>query len=426
MHKPTKLAYQLFALLIGVLGQAPCRAEVDADARQTVVSGFGTLGALYNSRDDAGFIRSISQRETPGRQYSWRPDSLLGIQLSHTVNPQLQVIGQAVLRSEARSGVDSAISRAFVSYRPTDNLKLRLGRMADATFLMSDYAEVGYAYPWVRPPAESYKMIALTHYDGVDATYSLPVGDAIWRIKGLAGSIKVAVAQPLGEPYILAADDLRGVALMHERGPLKVRLGHTALHLANEGIGQQLLAPFLTAFAAAPMNPFRGEVQALSDSMRMCGTQVSFTSLGVAYDDGTWMAQAEISRLASQTAVFPRGQQGYVSLGRHFGDFLPYVMVSGNRAPAAARPGGDWAQYPLPGAAQLQGATLALLNQQRTAQTTTSLGVRWDFDSRAALKLQWDRIRIRDHGWGLWSVPAAYGGDAATAQIVTATIDFVF
>jgi len=403
----------------------------DIELSHTTVSGFGTLGAVYNSNEKHGFVRDLGQETTPGRQYSLATDTRLGVQVAHTFNPQWQAVGQVEVRDQAEQTLNNSISRAFVSYRPSANLHLRFGRMADATFLMSDYMDVGYVYPWVRPPMESYGIFPLRFYDGTDVTYSIPGAAGIWRIKGLAGRVNAAIPTGLGTNYILEANDAMGLALIREQGPLKMRVGYSTLHLKNPSIEGGKIALGLNRMIANPaLNVFYPaigtEARSLLDTMNSVqDARLGYASVGVSYDDGKWVAQAEVSNLSSQARLSPQGQLGYASLGYRMGDFLPYVMISGSQAPAQVTATTSWAALGAD-AVFLQNAALAAQNSQRLAQSTLSLGMRWDFDSRAAFKLQWDHVRVRDKGWRLWDSSIDSDSAAGSVNLLSASIDFVF
>ena len=420
-----KSTHFIFIAELLCLCALPGVSYAQSEPSQTLISGFGTLGGTYNSSSDAGFIRDISQETKPGKQYTWRPDSRLGIQVSHSFSPQLQVTGQMVLRDQPTINLDTSVSRAFVSYRPIADLQIRIGRLADATFLMSDYYEVGYAYPWVRPPIESYGVMAPHNYDGADLTYSLRTDYGLWQLKGLFGRLKAEVPMPVGKNYMLESNDLRGVALIHQSGAFKARFGYSTFHLENEGTLGPGVQTQLHAFASVPRNPFRNEALALESDLEMRNARIGFTSLGFSYDNGHWMGQAEISDLSSETKIFPQGQQAYVSVGYHFGNFLPYLTIGANRAPEATQATGNWGRFGNR-YGQLQAGALAIVNSQRTSQSTRSIGMRWDFDSHAALKVQWDQIDVRENGWGLWSTQLNHSAQADRVNIVSATIDFVF
>ena len=242
----------------------------------------------------------------------------------------------------------------------------------------------------------------------------------------MAGRIRAAISTGLGYNYQLEANDLRGAALIRESGPLKVRVGYSTLHVKNPvAIPGQLLSG-LNQIAASPFPAIADEARSQLDTMNSLeGARINYASAGFSYDDGTWVAQAEISDLSSTTGIFPKGRQGYASVGYHTGNFTPYVMISGSRSPTAASAKTSWAVLG-PSAILLQQGAVSALNAQRSEQSTLSLGMRWDFDSRAALKLQWDHVRVRDHGWGLWSSPITSDGSAGTANLLSATVDFVF
>lgn len=420
----------LLVLTFAVAASAEVESIDCIEPGSTIVSGFGTLGGVYNSNKTHGFVRDLGQETTPGRQYSWRTDTRLGLQVAQTFSPQWQVVGQVLVRDQADSTLNNSISRAFVSWRPTANLHLRVGRMADATFLMSDYVDVGYAYPWVRPPVESYGLVVPRTYDGADATYSIPDTSGVWRIKALYGTVKAAIPTGFGDNYILETNDAKGLALIREQGPLKARIGYSALHLKNPfPIPNQLLSGLnqIVGIANLYSQPaIAAEARSLLDDLSGTqGARVGYASAGFAYDDGTWVAQVEASQLSAQTKLAPRGEQGFVSVGYRTGEFLPYVTISGSRAPALAKAETSWAALGSD-AVLLQDGALTAINSTRIAQSTLSLGVRWDFNSRAALKLQWDHTRVRNSGWRAWSTPIGNDGAAGRANLLSATVDFVF
>lgn len=424
-----KTRYPILLGLAALALSASACAEGD-DPSNTIVSGFGTLGGVYSSNERHGFVRDLGQETTPGRQYSWRIDTRLGVQAAHTFNSQWQVVGQVLVREQAEQTLNKSISRAFVSYRPTANLHLRFGRMADATFLASDYLDVGYAYPWVRPPVESYALVVPRSYDGVDATYSIPDASGVWRIKGLYGTVEAAIPTGLGDSYNLETKDAKGLALIREQGPLKARIGYSTLHLKNPfSLPSQLLSGLnqIVGIADAYSQPvIAGEARSLLDDLSGTqGARVGYASVGFAYDDGLWVAQVEANQLSAQTKLAPRGEQGFVSLGYRLGDFLPYATISRSRAPALAKAGSSWTALG-PDAVLLQNGALTAINSTRMDQSTLSLGMRWDFDSRAALKLQWDHVRVRDKGWRAWTTPIGDDGAAGRANLLSATVDFVF
>ena len=73
----------------------------------------------------------------------------------------------------------------------------------------------------------------------------------------------------------------------------------------------------------------------------------------------------------------------------------------------------------------LAAETNYVLNENRLRQTTWSLGVRWDFASKMAWKLQMDRSKVSDPGSALWDIQSpTWSGGSRT--VVSTSIDFIF
>jgi hypothetical protein len=135
----------------------------------------------------------------------------------------------------------------------------------------------------------------------------------------------------------------------------------------------------------------------------------------------------ELTRIALGTTNL---KAGYVSVGRRLGEFTLFGIVSGanSGAAAVATPawGGLLAPVIGPAAAQqvqVLGATAAYAASQSIRQSTYSLGGRWDFHPRMALKVQWDHVQIKANGGFLWSNAT---GDPGSANVATVLMDFVF
>src|SRR5262249_50682586 len=103
-------------------------------------------------------------------------DSRLGAQLTARFTPQLT--GTLQLVSEQRYDGDYTphVEWANIKYEFTPQFSMRVGRTALASFLVSDSRKVGYANPWVRPPAWVCCLVPIYSSDGVDANYRMETG----------------------------------------------------------------------------------------------------------------------------------------------------------------------------------------------------------------------------------------------------------
>jgi hypothetical protein len=59
-------------------------------------------------------------------------------------------------------------------------------------------------------------------------------------------------------------------------------------------------------------------------------------------------------------------------------------------------------------------------------QKTISLGARWDFATNAALKLQWDRVRVNAVSYGTFGNVQPDFPKGSTVNVLSAAVDFVF
>ena len=56
--------------------------------------------------------------------------------------------------------------------------------------LVSDYVQVGYAYPWIRPPEEVYAYVPLTALSGIDVPYTFQAQGLDFTVQPYGGSFR--------------------------------------------------------------------------------------------------------------------------------------------------------------------------------------------------------------------------------------------
>ncbi len=123
----------------------------------TAISGFGTIGGTYTGDSAYTYVHNSSEFKATNGQFDLGLDSRIGVQAIFTYGTQLSVV---VLEEAKRRGSENfslGAEWAYLQYAPADDVKLRLGRVALATFLMSDSRDVGYAQAWFRAPNEVYQ-----------------------------------------------------------------------------------------------------------------------------------------------------------------------------------------------------------------------------------------------------------------------------
>lgn len=387
------------------------------------LSGFGTLGYAYDRYGDIAPARDISQQPRDGASTGpgWRLDSRLGVQLEYRLGAGIDLVGQFVARDHFKADLGSATELAYAAFKPLPQLDLRAGRINYDAFLMSDHRNVGYAYPWVRPPAEFYGWIPIFSVDGADLAYTVNGDDARWRVKLQAGRARLDI--PIGEGYEFKADQLRGLSLSRETATWRLKAAYSQFTVGSEVPAFAPLHRGLDAVAAAAIPGVSAEAAELRRELSFEGARISYATLGASYDDGTWLAQAEIGRTTATADVVPHGKMAYASLGRRFGNWTPFLLYGISRPANDLRSAANnWGGFN----AALRDPALFVVNATRIEQDTFSVGTRWDFHRQAALKLQWDHTRIKPSGYGLWWRELPLNERSRHVSLISATLDFTF
>lgn len=386
------------------------------------LSGFGSLGAVYSSGDNY-FQRDLTQPNTFADDWSWKVDSLLGVQFDAALQPKISATAQLVLKERADNNFAESLDWAFLRYRPNQEWMLRAGRLGLDVYLLSDYRNVGFAYLWARPPTEFYGPLVLTDFDGADASYSRRMEGGTLRFKLFGGASKPIVAYSTDDNLTLDFRPVWGASLAFESERWRTQLAFVRVRFESEiAAAEELLA----ALRNPALAPAWAEAAALADELKAEGKHLGFYSAGIAYDDSRWVIQSELGYLRSEWAALRSIVSAYVSSGRRFDAVTPYIVL------AIARPVGDTVGVPPPAVSgdptidTVYGGAQVYANSIQVDQHTLSLGSRWDVRQNVAVKLQWDRTWIEDGGGALWfSKPGTDSGDK-TSDLFSLNVNFLF
>ncbi|SLM31232.1 conserved exported hypothetical protein [Desulfamplus magnetovallimortis] len=393
------------------------------------ISGYGTLSfTVYDNGANVAPVRDITQ--SPDNRFKSNHtavmDSRLGLQAHYRFNSDLDFVTQSVLRDQVEIDFENSLESAYFAYRPTYWSEFRIGRMGYDVFLMSDTRNMGYAYPWARPPLEFYGWIPVFNMDGADATFRINQGNSQWRLRLQAGEY----AFPFEIEKIIydcETEGLHNLTITRQSGNLLLKAGYSRFSFKN---AMPLFTPLqegLEQIAEGTREFFpdiSDEAQSLREDIAFKDTEMTYMTLGAAYDDGQWILQAEIAKSTTTAEVLSHGQMGYAALGYRSGDWTPYLIYSAIRAGNDLRqPSADWSPI---GETGLQEDAIGIINTTRMDQDTFSLGIRWDFNLKAALKLQWDSIHIHSKGYGLWYCKDRISGQDNRVNLGTLSMEFMF
>lgn len=414
MIKNISIKLTCIALLATALHTASASAD-EFKAPMFSFNGFGTLGVVHSSEDQADFTSSVLKPNGAGYSHAWSADvdSLVGVQATANLSPKLSSVLQVISEQNYDNTYRPHVEWANIKYQFTPDFSVRVGRTVLPTFLFSGTRKVAYTYPWVRPPLEVYSRVPTTAGDGVDVQYRVHIGDFTNTMKANYGSSK----QTLPDDGTVKAQQAWGVTY-------SVEYHATTVHLAYQ-------RPTLTIDSVKPLfdafKQFGPEGITLADKYNADKKPLSIIVAGVTYDPGKWFVTAELA-LTENRSFLGNGTGWYASGGYRLGKFTPYLMYSEATADNLSDTGLNLSTLPpsLIGPATGLNAALNSLLSKKLVQNTLSIGGRWDFMTDTALKLQYDHTRIGTGSSGVLCNRQPGYQSGGKVNVFSATIDFVF
>lgn len=379
-------------------------------------SGFGSLGAARSDYDQADFTSNILKGEGTGATHDWNGnlDSRLGAQLGVAIGKKWSAVVQIGVEQRYDLSYRPLVEWANIKYQVTPDLSVRVGRIALPIFLAADYRKVGYAYPWVRTPNEVYGGVPVTNSDGVDVAYR-------WQHAGVKHTTQAFFGRTniyLTETTDVRARGVGGITHTAERGPATLRFSaFTAVLNVN------IVRPLFDGY-----RQFGPVGIAIADKYDVVDKRFTGYALGASYDPGKWFVMAEAAQKNGRSFL-AKGVGMYASAGYRAGEFTPYIVYAMSEAKSAtSHPGLPLAGMPPKQrfiAGQLN-AGLDKLLKSIGSQTSTAVGVRWDFQPDMALKLQYDRATPRNGSRGALINLAPGFQSGRTVHVTSAVLDVVF
>jgi hypothetical protein len=413
-----RLKWLNLPLLSAVLGQANVTyAEQGYPAFS--VKGFGTLAVTGTDTDAIGFRRDITTVHGATKSWSIPTDSRLGLQIEAKFNEDFSATTQWVLRERTGQFFEQNLDMAFLRWNIKPDFYVRFGRVSTDAFMLSDYRNVGYAYPWMRPPHEFYGHIPIYHYDGIDITKKLELDGGYLTMRLFGGYTFNQIPSFVDNKVIEQGGTIFRGSAIYEKGDWKGRLSYSQYDVRSDTSNDNILKEALLNPA---FNVIWPDIKSLVPRLKTVGTIARFSALGVSYDDGIWLGQAEASYIDTDSAFFPSMGSGYLSLGRRFSSLTFYTLLGIGKTL-------DKVNIPKP---LIPNARLLPLQQvlNKTLnndidEKSISLGLRWDFYTNMAFKAQWSHYWLGNNGTRTW-IQDQSATPPDQVNVLSVGIDFVF
>ncbi len=396
-----KLMAGLWAALSAVVAQP-------VQAVDFAFSGFATVG-FAQSDQEYNYQRFVNKQGT------FKRDSMFGIQMDAKLDNEFGVTVQGKLAPALNNDqdVEATITRAFLSWRPTNDWLVRIGRLHAPVYLNSEHLDVGVTYDFARLPAEVYASVPSTDADGIYVAKTWNVDDSEVTLNGYWASAKMPYryyfrdnVPPLlssGAYFVSTRQSARGLILTVQQDDNIFMVG---AHDIDTKIFGNLLMP--TSYPYVNLLPGVGYYQTANllpgpgvlsvDNFR---SQAYFMAADMRVGQG-FRVVGEYVRSVVPVAAGPDSQGGYLALLKPIGAWTPYVSlarlvsmsrtrdmynkVNGNTLPSKYF-GSD-----LINAAQRAGADGIIAYDQ----STWAIGTSYRINPTSKLKAEWAQTRTGD------------------------------
>lgn len=391
----------------------------------------GFLTAGVTTLDDKGQNLTSYQGITSDARFD--VDSRFGLQISSEVDKNMSVVGQ-LLATGSNENYNALVEWAYVDYAFSKQISLRAGKIKEPVFLISDYVEVGYAYPWIRPPAEVYSNNPLNTVNGMEVLFQFPIG----RKNSLSFQPYIGTNSEeipgTGGAGQFEATNIMGVDIKFSGRGYSFHVSSLKTDVSTQGA---LVAPADLSGGTAP-----GFVSNVAFDLNATG-EAELTSVGVTADIDNFVLYAEWQdrdETGGIEALFTDQESSYITLGYRINKWMPHVTIAsiegqfaasnavvtcatvlGCATPAGTVPNGQTA---FPTGGQFPYAE----------QSSVTAGVRYELNSSAALKVEHQIVDVETknnvagayQNFGLFTPSFSSAATSEKVGITSIALDVIF
>ncbi|MCS5711660.1 hypothetical protein [Candidatus Berkiella aquae] len=357
-----------------------------------------------------------------GKRPSWEKDTNIGIQLTKYLREDVSITTQFF--AEGSRDFDVVAPWAFIKWEPNDRWQFRAGRMRTQTYMLSDYVNVGYAYPWIRPPQEVYSQIpaSFSNVTGVDARYRMELWGQDLTLTGFYGATNAELTFPIppGNTILdlirVRLRDLYVINLRYGDETFSIRAGYEGTRVTltpNAGtvmeglnvamdtlVGFGILGPdYINYFSAY-------------------GIDASFKGIGYQFDWNNFVSMGELVKRHAGTPIIADVIGWYLMGGYRFNELLPHITFARERLAdnytrrfnstanmiATLPPafGGLGLSSNFNQIAQALIGTSVFFDGGAGEQTSVTIGLRWDVYEGIAIKGEYCHVHPDRYSPGLF------------------------
>ncbi|MCP5205787.1 MAG: porin [Hahellaceae bacterium] len=362
------------------------------------INGFASIVGGMGS--DENMFRSTSYTDN----FEFKPESKFALQVTADLGSGLSATTQ--IMAKGANNFNAEFEWAYLSYDFTDETTLRAGRLRVPFYKYSDYLDVGYAQPFVRPPLAMYNLDFST-FDGLSLLHNFSLASFDFNANITAGNVSDEFFTTT-EPTEGKLESVYGINLQVSRDWFSAYAAYYSTKVYIPRASLEQAADNLEGFGAPP---------SATSLLRIDGDTGTFLGFGMGIDYADIIVNAEYSTVEIEDTLTLKNAQWYVMAGYRINSIsiTPYVMYETtendpNTSTAKA--------FPAPLQPTVQGA----FDAQQFEFKGLSAGVRYDFHSNAALKLEYN------HYYDIVDLTAGVGtpADPDDQSVISVAVDVVF
>ncbi len=348
--------------------------------------GFMTAGAAQIvSIDEADkgniYIGGLGDRGI-SEDLSFEKDTRFGLQISSDVAENMSVVAQLLGRGE-NGNFNAIIEWAYIDYEIHETTSVHVGKIKQPVYLVNDYVEVGYAYPWIRPPQEVYLLNnPLNTVNGIELLLQFPIGPGTLSFQPYIGSNRDDIPNAQGSYF--EAENIYGIDIKYSGRGYTVHASNFQCEVKTFG-----------GFDTDANNPFAIPLHVDLNGKGNCDVTAAGFNLDMAnvvvYAEWTKRTTTEeLSRPFGDTEAY------YATVGYRFGKFLPHITFASIEGTASTfgLATSNGAITPHDPTDVLPGVPGNSFNFPVQIQTSITAGLRYEVNDSAALKIEYQVVDV--------------------------------
>lgn len=400
-----------------------CTAQAAELGDSLTFRSFGSVAAVHSDTAQADYYHSIGiTPEGPGRTESvnLNTGTKFAGQVEWSISDRFSATAQTLVKQYEDGEWSPRMEWAFVKYEASNELDVRVGRIRPPVYMLSDFLDVNYANPWVRPPTEQYYTVPVTNMDGIDLLWRPDFAGFSWLVQPYYGEKDLKLTGSGGD-YV----DIEnfGLNVTAGKGNFTYRAGYWEGDLGME-IGQfkdaDMGLDFVCELSSEAVACEHAQLLNLDD------TNYRFMSLGLTWDNGDYFVQSEAGRAISNTTVLADSNSFYLTGGMRLGLWTPYVTYASfeNKLPDNVSE------------SSIELATdiaLGIIQNTAQSQSTFTVGARYDILPSVSLKAQWDHTATECSNGNAVTCRGMFGRSTSEfraseqdVNLISVAVDFIF